>query len=278
MAGVLKGEVTDVHDAEVLIERPDGSQVAVIVNIRPLKDQHGRTTGAINCFYDITGRRKTEERQRVLMGELAHRGQNLLAVIQSIVAHSLRGKRPLAEERAALAQRIQALARSQSALMTGGFDGAPLAEIVRLELAGFSDRVTALGPPLILNRRVAQTFSLIVHELATNAIKHGALSSPEGQVAIAWSISDAGADARLRFHWREIGGPPVTAPVRRGFGTTLLEKAAASDFQAVPKILFAPEGLKYEIDTALSVMVQSRLATSSAGPADAVAEGNHPDS
>jgi PAS domain S-box-containing protein len=265
MAEVLSGERAEVREGEMVIERPDGSRVTVIVNIRPLKNQQRETSGAINCFYDITERKKADERQHFLMNELAHRGQNLLAVIQSIASHSLTGTRPLAEERDALMHRIQALARSQSVLVTGGFEGAPVAEIVRLELEGFSGRVDAAGPVIMLNRRIAQTFSLIVHELATNAMKYGALSLPQGRIAISWSIDGAGALARFKFQWRELGGPPVAAPTRRGFGSTLLDRAAAADFLDAPKVVFSSEGLIYEINAALSVMAPSSGGPPSAG-------------
>jgi two-component sensor histidine kinase len=198
--------------------------------------------------------RAADERQRFLTNEIAHRSHNLLAVVQSIAFHSLSGTRPLAEEREILAQRLHALARSQSALVSGGFEGAPVAEIVRRELEGFSDRVKAAGPVVMLNRRVAQTFSLVVHELATNATKYGALSVPGGQAAILWSIEGAGAEARFKLKWRELDGPPVTPPTRQGFGRTILEKAVANDFGAAPKMTFAPEGLSYEIDASLTVM------------------------
>ncbi len=95
MAEVLSGERAEVRDGEMVIERPDGSRVTVIVNIRPLTNQRGEANGAVNCFYDITERKKADERQHFLMNELAHRGQNLLAVIQSIAVRSLTGARPL---------------------------------------------------------------------------------------------------------------------------------------------------------------------------------------
>jgi len=254
MAEVLSGKISEARDAEVLIERPDGSRVTVVVNIRPLKNQRGEVTGAINCFYDITERKQAEQRQLLLTNELAHRGKNLLAVIQSIASRTLSGTRPLAEAAEVLILRLQALARSQSVLITEGFEGAPLTEIVRLEFEAFSNRVKAVGPDVLLNPRVAQTFALLVHELATNATKYGALSRPDGQVAIQWSIEGAGIEARFKFQWQELDGPPVALPTRQGFGRTLLEKAFAQDFDAQSKIRFAPEGLIYEIDAPLSVL------------------------
>jgi two-component sensor histidine kinase len=254
MAEVLNGKISEARDTEVLIERPDGSRVIVVVNIRPLKNQRGEVTGAINCFYDITERKQAEEHQHFLMNELAHRSQNLLAVVQSIATRSLSGTRSLAEAREVLTQRIQALARSQEVLVTAGFVGAPVAEIIRLEFKAFSDRVKAAGPDVMLNPKLAQTFALVVHELATNASKHGALSGPGGHIAIHWSIEGVSTEARFKFQWQERGGPPVAPPTRQGFGRILLEKAVASDFDVQPKISFAPEGLIYEIDTPLSVV------------------------
>jgi PAS domain S-box-containing protein len=254
MVEVIAGKISGVRDAEVLIERPDGSEVSVVVNIRPLKNERGEITGAINCFYDITERKGVEQRQHFLMNELAHRSKNLLALIGSIASRSLSGTRSLTEAREVLAHRIQALARSQSALLAGGFEGAPIAEVIRLEFEGFSDQVKAVGPDVLLNPRVAQTFALVVHELATNATKYGALSVPNGQVAIHWSVEGAGTETRFKFQWQERNGPPVVPPTRQGFGHMVIAKAAAQDF-GLPKISFASDGLSYEIDAPLSVVI-----------------------
>ena len=254
MAEVISGKIPEANGTEVFIERQDGSRVSVVVKIRPLKNERGEITGAINCFYDITERKEAEQRQQFLMGELAHRSKNLLAVVASIASRSLSGTRSLTEARDVLTHRIHALARSQSALLTGSFEGAPIAEIIRLEFEGFSDQVKSVGPDVLLNARVAQTFALVVHELATNATKYGALSLPDGQVAIHWSIEGTGAEARFKFQWHERNGPPVVPPTRKGFGHMVIEKAAAQDF-GLPKIRFASDGLCYEIDAPLSVVV-----------------------
>jgi len=262
MAWVVSGKMSEVVDEEVIVERPDGSQVTAVVNIRPLRNERGEVIGAINCAYDITERKHVEEHQRFLMGELAHRGGNLLAVIQSIVARTLIGAKPLPEERNTLTRRLQALARSQSALMSKGFQGALVTEIIRLEFEGFSDRVTAVGPNVMLNSRAAQTFALLLHELATNATKYGALLQPDkGQVDIHWSIEGEGEEARFRFQWRERDGPPVVVPTRKGFGSILLEKLAAQDFGTQPEITFAPDGLSYSIDASLPTMTAGNQRT-----------------
>jgi PAS domain S-box-containing protein len=262
MAWVVSGKMSEVNDEEVIVERPDGSRVNAVVNIRALKNERGEVTGAINCAYDITERKHVEEHQQFLMGELAHRGGNLLAVIQSIVARTLTGTKSLVEERNTLVRRLEALARSQSALMSKGFQGALVAEIIGLEFEGFSDRVTVAGPDVMLNSRAAQTFALLLHELATNATKYGALSLPtKGIVDIRWSIDGEGEEARFKFEWQELDGPPVLSPTRKGFGSMLLERLASQDFGVHPKIAFASHGLSYSIDASLPVMTAGNSRT-----------------
>ena len=213
-------------------------------------------TGLLNVELkkEIVERKSAEQRVQLLMNELAHRGQNQLAVLQSIASRSLTGTRPLAEAREVLMERLYALGRSQSALMSEGFAGVPLAALIRLEFAAFSERIDVDGPDVMLNPKAAQTFALIVHELATNACKHGALSEAGGTIDIHWSIDGEDAEANFNFHWQERDGPPVTAPTRQGFGRTLLEKAVAHEFGAPPTIRFAPEGLSYEINAPLSAV------------------------
>jgi two-component sensor histidine kinase len=188
------------------------------------------------------------------MNELVHRSRNLLAVVQTIVSCSLSGAHSLAEARVALMQRIQALARSQALLVDGTIEGAPLSEIIRLEFEAFSDRVRTEGPDVKLNSRAAQTFALLVHELATNATKYGALSTPQGRIVIDWSVKRDGAEAKFRFGWTERDGPRITNPPRQGFGRFLIEKAAAQQLSAEAKISFDPEGLAYEIQAPLSAI------------------------
>lgn len=255
MAEVISGKIAEKRGAEVLVERPDGSRSTCVVNIRPLKNQRGEVTGAINCFYDVSERKQAEERQLLLTHELAHRGKNLLAVVLSITSRSLSGVRPFAEERDVLIQRLHALGRNQTMLINGAFEGAPLREIVSLECESFSNQVRITGPDVMLNPRVAQTFTLIVHELATNAAKYGSLSGPDGRIAIDWSIEGTGADARFKFQWQESKGPPVVPTTREGFGRIVLEKAAAQEFGVAPKATYAPGGLSYEIDASLSAVV-----------------------
>jgi two-component system CheB/CheR fusion protein len=250
---IKRGE--PVRPFETVRVRKDGSRLEISLTVSPIKDATGRVIGASKIARDITERKEADQRQQFLMNELAHRSKNLLAVIQSIASRSLSGRASLTEAREVLMRRIQALGRSQSVLVTTGFEGAPVAELIRLELEAFSERVKAVGPDVKLNPRAAQTFALVLHELATNAVKHGALSQPAGQVAIQWQVEGAGAEARFKFHWQERDGPAVVPPTHQGFGRVLLERAVAHDFAASPTIRFAPDGLSYGIDAPLSVVV-----------------------
>lgn len=254
---------TPALNVEVLIERPDGSRLPVLLKSVALKNAVGEITGAINSLVDITERKQADERQRLLTYELAHRGNNLLAVVQSIASQTLSGTRSIAEARDVLMHRLHALARSQSALLTEGFEGASVTEIIRLEFEGFSEKVTAVGHDVILKRMAAQTFTLLIHELATNAVKYGALSRPEGRIDMRWSIVGAGAEARFKFQWQERDGPPVVPPTRQGFGSVLINKAAAQDFGTSPTIKFEPEGFSYEIDAPMSVVGGNQRASTS---------------
>jgi two-component sensor histidine kinase len=172
-------------------------------------------------------RREHEERQKTLMSELQHRTNNLLAVVQTIANRTLSGGYPLKEANEILQARLRALARANKQLTESDWSGLTLVEIIKSELEPYLARCEIEGTDIVLCRQRAQNFSLVLHELATNAIKHGALSNLEGRVRITCATKGDGRDSRLIFHWREQGGPPVVAPKRQGFGSTLLRTAFA---------------------------------------------------
>jgi two-component sensor histidine kinase len=214
MAEVLSGDISELHDAEVLIERPDGSRVTVLVNIRPLKNERGELMGAINCFVDISERKETEARHALLTRELQHRTKNMLSVIQSIAERSMASGRPLDDARTALIARLHALAHATDLLSDGDFKGASIINVVGRALETFAGRYSIEGGHVLLSPAATQSLTLVVHELCTNAGKYGAYSTPVGHVAIRWSIEEAGRERKLTFQWQERGGPPVAAPTR----------------------------------------------------------------
>jgi len=191
---------------------------------------------------DVSERRKAEDLQRLLFRESEHRGKNLFAVVQGVVHRTIAPG--LARD--ALDGRLTALARAYYLSSGSGWTGAWLREIVEGEVAGFSERFSTQGCDVRLKSSAAQQFALIIHELATNALKYGALSSPNGRVFIECKAQNNG----FSFTWREIGGPPADAPVNKGFGTVLLIDMA-KQFAAAVKLDYLPEGLFYQLETRL---------------------------
>jgi PAS domain S-box-containing protein len=236
--------------------RANGEEFPVEIAIVPVQREGDPIF--VGFIRDITEQKQAERRRQVLMNESAHRIRNILTVVQSIASMTLTDGHPVAEARQILARRISALSRSHAALSAAQATGVSLASIVSLEVEGFSDRVVASGPDLTMNAVAGQTFALILHELATNAAKHGALSAPNGRVVIKWSVSGVDGDARLAFEWREQGGPPVGAASRSGFGRVVLEHMAASEFKSAPTIELDPGGLIYRLEAALAVVTDSK--------------------
>lgn len=228
--------------------RASGEEFPVELAIVPVADSDPPLFAGF--LRDITERKRAEERQLFLMRELAHRSRNLLAVVRSISAHTFSDARSVADSRDVFKRRLEALSRAQTLTPEG--EGGDLFDIVRGEFEAFSDRVALTGPALALNARAAQTFSLLVHELATNAVKYGALSEASGRVEVSWDIDGEGADARLRFRWRELAGPALSAPDRTGFGSIVLERIVRETFKAEIAIEYAPEGLRYDLDAPLA--------------------------
>ena len=210
--------------------------------------------GAVCHFYDLSERVRHEEelrqahrRQAVLMRELAHRGKNLIAVVQAIASRSFVADRPAKESSAIFSGRLQALANTFATFNESSAETSPLRDIVATELQVYTDKVALDGPALMLSAAAAQTFALVVHELATNAAKYGALSSPTGRLAVTWGVAGDGEEETFFFDWRESGGPPVTAPTRRSFGTVLITQIAASQFGGAPDLSYEPGGLRYRL-------------------------------
>lgn len=208
----------------------------------------------IGFIRDMTEKKQTERWREIVVRESAHRVQNVFAVIQSVVSMTLTDGRTLGEARQILGRRIRALSRSHEALSAAPEICAPLASTIKSEIEGFSDRVSAAGPEVMMNATATQVFALILHELVTNAAKHGALSVLDGTVMIRWMVAQAVGEPRLIFQWREENGPPMRAPTRQGFGRVVLEKIAAREFNCTPDMQFAPAGLLYRLDIPLAVL------------------------
>jgi two-component sensor histidine kinase len=187
-----------------------------------------------------------DEYQQFLRRELQHRSQNLFAIIQAIASRTLVEGQTIAESKEAFTARLAALARTHALLESGAWAGAALKEIIVQELLGFENQISVRGCDIVVNTPAAQHFALIVHELTTNAVKHGALSCPEGRVAIEGSVEGDNAKDQFRFAWKESGGPTVTPPMRQGFGSAILfgsEKRFGQNVEAK----YAQGGFTYDV-------------------------------
>ena len=205
--------------------------------------------GIVCYFRDISAQVQARETQQLLVDELNHRVKNTLASVQAIVQHTLRTTKNPDDFAASFTGRIQAMSRVHSLLSSGSWKGADLRDVIRDQLLmGPVDetRLTAWGPPVHLEPQAAQHLALMLHELGTNSIKYGALSKADGYVTVSWNV----ADALLRLQWVERGGPPVSTPLRRGFGTTLIEQSARGE-GGDARVLVDAQGLSWEISLPL---------------------------
>jgi PAS domain S-box-containing protein len=231
---------------EYRVVHPDGSIRWIYARGRPLLSPQGRPVTAIGVVVDLTDRKQTEERLRLLMREVDHRANNLMAVMQGAVKLS-RG-RDVEDLRSVVLGRLQALARAHQLLSESRWRGADLRRLVEEELRpyalGDEARVRIEGGPAPLSPAAAQGVAMAVHELATNAAKHGALSVDGGRVDISWEI----ADERLRIRWAESGGPPVPKPSRAGIGTTVLQRALGGVIGGSVRLDWREEGLVCEME------------------------------
>ncbi len=242
--------------------RKNGSEFPVEIGLSSFTPRD--TNMSLATVIDITERKRSEETNRLLTREIQHRSQNLLAVIQAVAHMSFSDDYSPAQARQAFEARLQALARANGLLSKSNWSGVNLSEIVRIELEPFANRTTVDGVGVVLGSQSAQNFSLALHELATNAAKYGALSNGTGKVNVFWAVTSNGKDNRLKFKWQESKGPIVVAPIRNGFGTTLL-KAVFEDV----RLDYAIEGLSCEIDALLDHVEPTR----SQSPVDAWLNG-----
>jgi two-component sensor histidine kinase len=196
--------------------------------------------------------REMLERHSLLTAELQHRTKNLLAVIRAIASASLEDS----QGREAFFSRLHALAAAQDLIIDGAGRGALMKDIVGQAIESFASRVSVDGPEVFLSPNAAQGFALVVHELTTNATKHGALKSDTGTVSVRWSLDAAYAEPAILFQWQERGGPPVVPPKAKGFGRVLLERAIASAADP-PRFDYAREGFTYEVRATLAQQRQS---------------------
>jgi PAS domain S-box-containing protein len=247
-------------ESEFRTRAPDGVVRWILVRGRAAYDEDGTAARMTGVSLDITARKNADERQRLLLDELNHRVKNTLASVQSIALQTVRGADPATFEQAFMA-RIAALARAHDLLTSVSWEGALLSDVVGHTLAPYvadegDGRVQLSGPDVRLNPNAAVSLTMAFHELATNAGKYGSLSTAQGRVDVAWKVDDPARPSAVEIEWRESGGPPVSPPDRRGFGSRLVERGLAREFDGEVSLDFAPDGVVCRMRLPLSQKLQ----------------------
>jgi PAS domain S-box-containing protein len=270
----------DRRTLEFRIVRPDGGVRWLLDQGQAMPDKRNASNGwrVIGTALDITERKQAEERQRLLMAELDHRVKNTLSNVSAVAHLSSHRAASVGSFVQALDGRIQAMSQAHALLARGAWAGTDLRELVTEVLTPFltraKDNIHVDGEAAWVWPELTQSLALTLHELATNALKHGALSTPTGRVLISWTI-DRGSAPRLQLAWREEAGPPVTQPTSQGFGLTVL-KAAASDVGALAECRFERGGFEYSLKGPFVMPQSARPQTPrrAHGPTHATSPGN----
>jgi two-component sensor histidine kinase len=199
----------------------------------------------------LAASRRIEERQALLVRELHHRVKNTLATVQALVGATGRSSGSFEEFYTSFSNRISSLAKTHNLLTEDYWQAAPLRDLALNELKPFAEsrkpRFMLIGPPIELSADLAVPIGMALHELTTNAVRHGALSVPDGYVEVRWDIIADDGGRRLQLEWKERGGPPASPPTQEGFGSTLLRRVLPMQVNADVQIDFDAEGLRFRL-------------------------------
>ncbi|MCJ2086707.1 PAS domain-containing protein [Methylobacterium sp. E-005] len=239
----------EAFQGEALNYRKDGTTYQVEWLITPVRDAGGRITNWVSAQRDVTDRRAFEDRQALMVRELHHRVKNTLATVQAVLNATMRSSVTMAEFSKAFGGRILSLARTHALITEDEAQVASFEGLLRAELDAYDEggRITLDGPRLKLPSDLAVPVSMALHELTTNALRHGALGHPGGMVVVTWRIEDDPSGPWLAWTWNEHDGPPPTLPTREGFGTRLLNKILTAQVSAEVDIDFDADGLRIHV-------------------------------
>ncbi len=282
---LMAGQIEAVGAYENPVVRADGTERLIAWRNSVLRDSDGRITGTLSSGDDVTEQRQARDRERLLAQEIDHRAKNLLAVVQSVV--QLTRADDIRAFKTAVTGRIQSLARTHGLLAASRWEGADLKQLVCDELAPYdradTRRVSITGPALQLTPAAAQALALVVHELATNSAKYGALSVEAGVLRIEWNLPKPETGPTLTLNWTEKGGPPVKQPERRGFGSVVLQTSVERQLGGTVSLDWRAEGLRCRIEVPAAQTIASghlpsaerSTLSGSASPAGGLAAGAH---
>ena len=265
IARLKRGERID-HYETVRVAK-DGRRIDMSLTTSPLRDKSGRVIGASKVGRDITERKQAEQLQRTLTNELIHRIKNTLATVQAIATQSLLRAKSPSDFVSSFIGRVQAMAKAHTLLTKTMMQGTDVTELVSEQvLLGVSDdnRISCSGPLLVLDAQQALHLALVLHELATNARKYGALSVPNGRLSVSWQMRTNGG-RNLLLLWKESSGPKVTAPSERGFGSTLIEQTLRAH-GGEASVHYNTDGVTWEIKLPITENTRPSIGTDAAAP------------
>jgi len=216
--------------------------------------------GVVCNFYDLSERQRHTEHIQLLMHEMNHRAKNLLSVVQTLARQTAASGSADFVER--FERRIRSLSASQDVLVRNAWAKVPLEDLIRSQLAHHKEllnrRIFIRGPVIQLTATAAQTIGMVIHELATNAAKYGALSNDTGVVSIEWELSRSdGQEPRLELSWTESGGPPVVKPSRKGFGSEVIGRMVKMSLRCEPKLEYAQDGFRWRMSCPSAAIIET---------------------
>src|SRR5665647_2153813 len=242
------------NGTEILYRRKDGSEFWSAVFISPVRDAGGNIIQYFASFADLTKHKDDEVRSRMLIDELNHRVKNTLSTVQSIVWQTLR---TTTDPKAIVESRLFALSRSHDLLTREKWQSAGLLDIAHDALEPFgvsggrADRIVIMGENIRFPPKAALALGIAFNAVSTNAVKYGALSNAAGSILIGWAMETAPAGKRLLLSWKEEGGPPVTPPAHKGFGSRVIERGLAHELEGTTHLDYRPDGLVCTMDIPL---------------------------
>jgi PAS domain S-box-containing protein len=237
---------------EVTAEFPPLGRRTMLVSARRLAHPDNNSTNILMIFEDVTERRRGDAEKDILLGETRHRMKNLLAIVRALATQTEVEGRSGEEYRDAFLGRFEVVLRAEDISLAGDVE-TDLSVLIgqALEAAGPNRSRIVPGPPVSLKREQIAPMSLILHELATNAFKHGALSTAQGVVHLTWRVATEGGQSALHLHWKEENGPTVTSPKASGFGARLIQFSAAQSLSGSAELRFDPGGLQVRLTAPL---------------------------
>jgi PAS domain S-box-containing protein len=256
------------HHAEFRIVRPCGTIRWIEARSFIEYDQAGHVKRVVGVNIDITERKRTEEARKILNAELDHRVKNALATVIAVISHTRPGSRSVVDFATALERRIRSMATTHELLSSSHWQELSLIELIRRELAPYaaSKNTEIGGPTVLLKPEAGQALAMVLHELATNAAKYGALSTSSGRVLIRWDRRLNGRPLpNLVLEWREVGGPRVDAPGKSNYGTSTIQDLIPYEFGGKVDLVFAPEGVRCRLELPSDWLSNDRQAFSETG-------------